>query len=140
MIVETLLRDIGYGVRSLLKRPGFTLVAVVTLSLGISANTTIFSIINALILSSPRITDPERVVAVWNTPRDKRSEGYVSYLDLQDWRSRNQSFEDIAAYKANGFNLIDHGEAERVQGMRVNQSPSSATSFGKADLAVMKRP
>jgi putative ABC transport system permease protein len=119
MIMETLLRDIRYGVRSLLKRPGFTLVAIVTLSLGIGANTTIFSIINALILSPPRITDPERVVAVWNTPRDRRSEGYVSYLDLQDWRTRNQSFEDIAAYKPNGFNLIDHGEAERVQGMRV---------------------
>jgi putative ABC transport system permease protein len=119
MIMETLLRDIRYGVRSLLKRPGFTLVAIVTLSLGIGANTTIFSIINALILSPPRITDPERVVAVWNTPRDRRIEGYVSYLDLQDWRTRNQSFEDIAAYKPNGFNLIDHGEAERVQGMRV---------------------
>jgi putative ABC transport system permease protein len=119
MIMETLLRDIRYGVRSLLKRPGFTLVAIVTLSLGIGANTTIFSIIDALILSPPRITDPERVVAVWNTPRDRRSEGYVSYLDLQDWRIRNQSFEDIAAYKPNGFNLIDHGEAERVQGMRV---------------------
>jgi putative ABC transport system permease protein len=119
MIMETLLRDIRYGVRSLLKRPGFTLVAIVTLSLGIAANTTIFSIINALILSPPRITDPERVVAVWNTPRDRRSEGYVSYLDLQDWRTHNQSFEDIAAYKPNGFNLIDHGEAERVQGMRV---------------------
>ncbi|HEY2973896.1 MAG TPA: ABC transporter permease [Pyrinomonadaceae bacterium] len=117
--METLLRDIRYGVRSLLKRPGFTLVAIVTLSLGIAANTTIFSIINALILSPPRITDPERVVAVWNTPRDRRSEGYVSYLDLQDWRTHNQSFEDIAAYKPNGFNLIDHGEAERVQGMRV---------------------
>jgi len=75
--METLLRDIRYGLRSLLKHPGFTLVAIVTLSLGIGANTTIFSIINALILSPPRITDPERVVAVWNTPRDRRSEGYV---------------------------------------------------------------
>jgi putative ABC transport system permease protein len=117
--METLLRDIRYGIRSLLKRPGFTLVAVATLSLGIGANTTIFSIINTLILSPPRIKDPDRVVAVWNTPRDKHSEGYVSYPDLQDWRTRNQSFEDIAGYKANGFNLIDHGEAERVQGMRV---------------------
>ncbi|HEY8184858.1 MAG TPA: ABC transporter permease, partial [Pyrinomonadaceae bacterium] len=117
--METLLKDIRYGIRSLLKRPGFTLVAIITLSLGIGANTTIFSIINTLILSPPQIKDPDRVVAVWNTPRDKRSEGYISYPDLQDWRTRNQSFEDIAGYKPNGFTLIDHGEAEHVQGMRV---------------------
>ena len=117
--METLFNDIRYGIRSLLKRPAFTSIAVLTLALGIGANTTIFSVINALILSPPLITDPDRVVAVWRTPRDKRSEGFVSYLDLQDWRARNQSFEDIAGYKPNGFNLIDNGEAERIQGMRV---------------------
>jgi putative ABC transport system permease protein len=117
--MQTLWQDLRYGVRSLLKRPGFTLVAVITLGLGIGANTTIFSIINALILSPPRITDPERVVALWKTPKDKRTEGSVSYLDLQDWRTRNQSFEDIAGYKPNGFNLEHGDEVERIQGMRV---------------------
>ena len=117
--METLRKDLRYGMRSLIKRPTFTLVAVVTLSLGIGANTTIFSIINALILSPPRLTEPDRVVAIWRTPKDKRTEGYVSYLDLQDWRARNQSFEDIAGYKPNGFNLLERGEAEHIQGMRV---------------------
>jgi putative ABC transport system permease protein len=117
--MNTLFRDIRYGIRSLLKRPGFTLVAVITLALGIGANTTIFSVIDALILSPPRITEPERVVAVWKTPKDKRTEGFVSYLNLQDWRVRNQSFEDIAGYKPNGFNLVDGDDVERIQGMRV---------------------
>jgi putative ABC transport system permease protein len=117
--METLIKDIRYGIRSLLKRPGFTAVAVITLAIGIGANTTIFSVINALILNPPSLSEPDRVAAVWKTPKDKRSEGFVSYLDLQDWRTRNQSFEDIAGYKPNRFNLLENGEAERIQGMRV---------------------
>ena len=117
--METLFKDIHYGIRSLLKRPSFAVVAVLTLALGIGLNTTIFSIINALILSPPLIADSDRVVALWKTPKDKRNEGFVSYLDLEDWRTRNQSFEDIAGYKSNSFNLVDNGEAERIQGMRV---------------------
>ena len=117
--METLLKDIRYGIRSLLKRPSFTVIAVLTLALGIGLNTTIFSVINSLILNPPLMADSDRVVAVWKTPKDERNEGFVSYLDLQDWRSRNQSFEDIAGYKPNDFNLVDSGEAERIQGMRV---------------------
>jgi putative ABC transport system permease protein len=63
--------------------------------------------------------DPDRVVAIWPTPRGERIEGFSSYLNLQDWRARNQSFEDIAGYKPNGFVLLNNGEAERIQGMRV---------------------
>ena len=117
--MDTIFKDIRYALRSLSKKPGFTAIAVITLALGIGANTTIFSVINALILTPPLIRDPDRVVVVWHTPTDKRVEGFASYLDLQDWRARNQSFEDIAAYKPNGFNLINNGEAERIQGMRV---------------------
>lgn len=117
--MQTLWQDLRYGAKSLLKRPGFTLVAVIMLGLGIGANTTIFSIINALILSPPHLTHPEQVVALWKTPKERRVEGYVSYLDLQDWRTRSQSFQDIAGYKPNGFNLETGGEVERIQGMRV---------------------
>jgi putative ABC transport system permease protein len=117
--METFLKDIRQGTRSLLKRPAFTLIAVFTLALSIGANTTIFSIINTLILSPPRIAEPERVVALWKSAKDKRTEGYVSYLDLQDWRAGTQSFEDIAGYKPNGFNIVQQDEAERVPGMRV---------------------
>jgi len=117
--MDTFLKDIRYAVRSLLKQPVFTSIAVLTLALGIGANSTIFSVINGLILSPPLIADPDRVVAVWQTPTDKRVEGFVSYLTLQDWRRANQNFEDIAGYKKNSFDLTDGGEAERIQGMRV---------------------
>lgn len=117
--MDALIKDIQQAIRSLIKQPGFTSIAVLTLALGIGANTTIFSVINGLILSSPAIAEPDRVVAVWKTPINKRLEGFVSYLDLQDWRKGNQTFEDVAGYKSNSFNLVDQGEGERIQGMRV---------------------
>jgi predicted permease len=118
-LIEDLWQDLRYGVRMLLKKPGFTLVAVLTLALGIGANTAIFSVINALVLNPPRIAEPERVAAVWRTTKDKRAEGYVSYLELQDWRAQSRSFETIAGYKPNGFILLNEEQAERVEGMRV---------------------
>jgi putative ABC transport system permease protein len=117
--MQTLLQDLRHGARILLKQPGFTLIAALTLALGIGANTAIFSVINALILSPPRITEAERVAAIWRTTKDKRAEGYVSYLGLQDWREQNRSFESIAAYKPNGFIMLNEERAERLQGMRV---------------------
>lgn len=113
------LHDLRYGARMLAKKPGFTIVAVLTLAMGIGANTAIFSVINALILSPPSIADSDRVAAIWRTPRDKRLERYVSYLELQDWRAQSQSFEAIGAYKPNGFILLDQGQAERIEGLRV---------------------
>jgi putative ABC transport system permease protein len=117
--MQTLWQDLRYGARMLFKNPGFTLVAVITLALGIGANTAIFSVINALILNPPRIAEAGRVAAIWRTPKDKRAEGFVSYLDLQDWRAANRSFEAIAGYKPNGFILLNEERAERLQGMRV---------------------
>src|SRR5262249_7965924 len=93
--MQTLLQDLRYGARMLMKNPGFTLIAVITLALGIGANTAIFSVINALILNPPHIADAERAAAIWRTAKNKRAEGFVSYLDLQDWRAANRSFEVI---------------------------------------------
>src|SRR6266478_5369274 len=118
-MMNTLLKDLRYALRTLLRRPGFACLAVVTLALGIGANTAIFSVINTLILSPPSIAESEHVAAIWRTPKDKRTEGYVSYLDLQDWQARSQGFETIAGYKPNGFILLNEGQAERLQGMRV---------------------
>src|SRR5829696_1278244 len=111
-------QDLRLALRGVRKQPGFTLTAAITLALGIGANTAIFSVINALILSAPHITEAERVVTLWRTAKDKRTKGPSSYLDLQEWLSHNHSFEAIAGYKPNGFTLIDE-QAERVQGMRV---------------------
>lgn len=111
-------QDLRQALRSMWKQPGFTLVAAITLALGIGANTAIFSVINALILNPLNITDAERVVALWRTAKDKRIKGPASYLDLQEWNAQGSSFEAIAGYKPNGFTLLDQ-QAERVQGMRV---------------------
>src|SRR6202007_88315 len=97
--MNTIWQDLRYGARMLLKKPAFTLVAVITLALGIGANTAIFSVINALIINPPSFAEPDRVAALWWTPKEKRVEGYASYLDLQDWQARTQSFETIAGYK-----------------------------------------
>jgi len=117
--MQTLFQDLRYGARILARKPGFTLIAVFTLALGIGANTAIFSVINALILSPSSISEAESVAAIWRTPIDKRTEGYVSYLELQDWQTRNSSFESIAGYKPNGFILLNEDRAERIPGMRV---------------------
>jgi len=116
---ESLVQDIGFGVRTLRKSPGFTTVVVLTLALGIGANTAIFSVIDALILSPPHIAESEGVAAIWRTTKGQRIEGFVSYLELQDWRAQNRSFEAIAGYKPNGFILLTEDQAERLQGMRV---------------------
>src|SRR5215510_8629674 len=116
---DEMFQDMRFGLRMLIKQPSFTLIAALTLALGIGANTAIFSVINALILNPSRIAEAERVAAIWRTEKDKRSEGYVSYLDLQDWRAQSRNFEAIAGYKPNGFILLNDEQAERLQGMRV---------------------
>ena len=117
--MSTLWHDLRYGARMLLRQPSFTIVAVLTLALGIGANTAIFSVIYALILSPPSIAEADKVAAIWRTTKEKRVEGYVSYLELQDWRAASQTFEALAGYKSNGYTLLNDGQAERIQGMRV---------------------
>lgn len=111
-------QDLRQALRGMRKQPGFTLIAAITLALGIGANTAIFSVINALILNPPHMVEAERVVALWRTAKDKRVKGPASYLDLREWGAQNRTFEAIAGYKPNGFTLLEE-QAERVQGMRV---------------------
>lgn len=114
-------QDLRQGWRGMRKQPGFTTVAVLTLAIGIGANTAIFSVINALILNPLHFVEADRVVALWRTARDRRVKGPASYLDLQEWSAQSHSFERIAGYKPNGFTLLDQ-QAERIQGMRVTAS------------------
>src|SRR6266576_4597677 len=96
--METLLKDIRYGVRNLLKHPGFTAIAVITLALGIGANTAIFSVVNAVLLRALPFPDPDRLVMVWEDasfagfPRNTQAPD-----NYADWKSQSQSFTDVAA-------------------------------------------
>jgi hypothetical protein len=107
--LETLWQDMRYGARMLMKNPGFMLVAVVTLALGIGANTAIFSIVNAVLLRSLPYDEPDRLVFL-----NHDGEGAISYPNFADWRSQNQVFEKIGAYNYGDYNLTGDGEIERL--------------------------
>src|ERR1041385_5621325 len=102
--METLLQDLRYGLRTLIKRPSFTLVAVLALALGIGANTAIFSIINAVLLRPLPYAAPERLVNVWATrPQRGITSNSTSYPDFADWRDQNDVFEYTAGYHFTDF-------------------------------------
>jgi putative ABC transport system permease protein len=101
----------------LLKNWGFTSIAVLTLALGIGANTAIFSVINAVLLRPLPFYQPEQLVTVWNVNLKEGNEGFsVSYPDFNDWRSQQQSFEKLAAFRQRDITLTGLGEAVRLRG------------------------
>ena len=122
--IEDLAMDVRFGVRMLRKNPGFTAVAVVTLALGVAANSTIFSVVNGLALRPPRIKDPGKVVAILTTDPARAGYGWdqspVAAPDFVAWHERSQSFESMAASELRSFALTGEGEPERLTGMRVS--------------------
>src|SRR5262245_6633111 len=105
--MRTLWQDLRYAARMMLKKPGFTLIAVVTLALGIGANTAIFSVVNAVLLRPLPFKEPERVVMVW-IRGDAAAGGERTPLpvaDLLDWRAQSHSFDAIAAFSYASFNV-----------------------------------
>src|SRR3984893_15783582 len=93
--------DLRYGARMLRKQPGFTLVAVITLALGIGANTAIFSVVNGVLLRPLPLKDSERLVMVWNRGAEAAGGDRtpLAVADLLDWRAQNRSLESIAAFQ-----------------------------------------
>src|SRR5205823_400656 len=108
--MESLIKDMRYGIRSLLKRPGFTAIAVITLMLGIGANTAIFSVVNAVLLRPLPYVESERLLVPWGR-RDLRHHTVVSYPDFVDWQARTKTLEHVAAYTSSGT-LLREGDAE----------------------------
>ena len=110
-LVESLLRDVRFGARVLLKNPGFSITAVLTLALGIGANTAIFSVVNTVLLRPLPYKNADRLVTVWTY---NRTRGYttelVSPLDFQDWRAENHVFEGLAASTDAAYTLTGSGE------------------------------
>jgi putative ABC transport system permease protein len=119
-MMHSWLNDVRYGARMLAKSPGFTLVAILTLALGIGANTAIFSVVNSVLLRSLPWREPDRLVMIFEQrPREGVMRNVVSAADFFDWREQSRSFEQLAASYDEVFNLIN-GEAERVAGVAVS--------------------
>jgi putative ABC transport system permease protein len=118
--MDTLLRDIRYGVRGLLKRPGFTAVALIALALGIGANTAIFSLVNAVLLQPLPFKEPDRLVWMWGNIRQGGNRASVSPLDFLDYRQQNTTFEQFAALSSLPINLTGNGEPERLTSASVS--------------------
>jgi predicted permease len=127
--MKTLLQDLRYGLRMLLKNPGFTLVAVVALALGIGANSAIFSVVNSLLLRPLPFEQPGRLVQVWEANAQRgQLEVPASFPNFADWRDQNHVFEQTVAYSDWSFNLTGTAEPERIRGAVV--SPTFFSTLG----------
>jgi putative ABC transport system permease protein len=119
-LMDAFLNDIRYAFRNLIKRPGFTLIAVLTLGLGIGANSAIFSAIHALLLKPLPFPELDRVVAVWDKmPSRGVMHNEVTMANYLDWRAQNQSFEQLALYRWWSANITGIDPPERIQGFLV---------------------
>ncbi len=118
-------QDLRYAGRIFLTKPAFTLVVILTLGLGIGANTTIFSVINSLLLKPLPFSDPDRLALVWQASiNDPSSWNIISAPNYLDWQRQNQVFANMAIFDSagKGYNLSGDGEPARVSGVRVSAS------------------
>src|SRR6266508_817828 len=113
--MQTLIQDLRYGARTLLKKPGFTLIAIITLGLGIGANTAIFSLVNTVALRPLPVAAADRIVEVTPLLRGE-SFGAFSYPAYKDFRDKNEVFDGLVAYFPEPMNLSRNGVNERVWG------------------------
>src|SRR5712672_4767888 len=118
------MNDLKFALRQLLKNPGFTAVAVLTLALGIGANSAIFSVVNAVLFQPLPFRDPGRLTVVWHTPPQKSFPGVTKFVvspaNYLDWRDQNHVFEQISAVGFGNFNLTGMGQPESVEGRAVS--------------------
>src|SRR6266487_3060037 len=118
--MQTLLLDLRFAFRQLLKNPSFTAVAVFTLALGIGANSAIFSVVNAVLLRPLPYKNPDRLVWVWENNLSKNIPiNPASPANLMDWRNESHVFESLSAWDGQSFNLTGAGEPERILGAKV---------------------
>src|ERR1043165_8311320 len=120
-ILADLGQDLRFGLRTLVKNPGFTIVAVIALALGIGANSAIFSVVNAILLRPLPYKSPDQLVAIWEEARHlgfpKDTPSPANFLD---WRQQSTVFDGMSAFAERSFNLTGVGEPERLDGRRVS--------------------
>ena len=118
--METLVQDLRYGLRMLVRNPGFAVVAIVTMALGIGANTALFSVVNGVLLKSLPFKDPDRVILVLETnPKLPPPGANCSTLNYRDWKEQNHSFEILSARQPFVGNLTNSDRPEKLQGEKV---------------------
>src|SRR5688500_6377799 len=115
--MDTIIQDIKFGMRMLLKSPSLSIVATIALALGIGANTAIFSVVNAVLLRPLPFPDSESLVALYETDRQRGSlQGSHSYPNFFDLRAQNTTLERVASYYSGDFIMTGRGEPARLQG------------------------
>src|SRR5262245_42972629 len=119
--IETLFQYLKYGLGMLRRNPGFTFVAVLTLALGIGANTAIFSVVNGVLLNALPYPQPERLAMVWcDNRRQGIPDDITSYPNFVDWRDRNKTFQGMAGAAPESLNLTGVGEPEEIRAANVS--------------------
>ena len=109
------LQNIRYAIRQLCNNPGFTAIAVITLALGIGANSALFSVVNGVLLSRLPYPEPERIVTL-SESKPNFEYGSISYPDFRDWQKGNRAFSAMASYRSTAFSLTGSGEPVQVSG------------------------
>ncbi|HEX5483832.1 MAG TPA: ABC transporter permease [Terriglobia bacterium] len=142
--LDSLWQDLRFGLRQLRRNPGFTAVAVVTLALGIGANTGIFSVVNAVLLRPLPFFEPERLISIISAQVPRMRGREASYPDVLDWRTRNHVFSQIAVFRTENFTLTGKGEPEHVPGAVVSANLFSVLrvipSLGRSFLPEENKP
>src|SRR5262245_31467257 len=113
--MQTLWQDLRQGARSLFKQPTFTIVTVITLALGVGANTTIFSVVHAVLLQSLPYRDADRLVSVWeHSRRSSNAQNVINIGNFFDWKEQNRVFNDMAAFFDLTTNLTSGDDPEEI--------------------------
>ncbi len=118
--MQTLLQDLRYSLRRLRKSPGFAAIAILSLALGIGANTAIFSLVNTVLLRPLPVTQPDQLVSVYTTMRNGAQDSIFSYPNYKDVRDRNEVFAGLLSYRFSPMSLSHQGNNERIWGYQVS--------------------
>lgn len=117
--LESLLQDVRYGLRMIVRSPAFSAIAILTLALGIGVNTAIFSVVNGVLLNPLPFHDGNQLVSLFEEIPNFKN-GSISYPNFKDWRQMNHSFSGIAAYRSTGFDLTGQGVPEHLHGEMIS--------------------